>query len=47
VTLDEGNFDFSAAGMLPEKAGRTAREVDRLNKCKCKINKLRNSKTVV
>jgi hypothetical protein len=23
VTLAEGNFDFNAAGMLPEKAGRT------------------------
>jgi hypothetical protein len=34
VTLGEGNFDFNAAGMLPEKAGRTARVVNRLNKCK-------------
>jgi hypothetical protein len=34
VTLAEGNFDFNAAGMLPEKAGRTARVVNRLNKCK-------------
>jgi hypothetical protein len=28
VTLAEGNFDFKAAGMLPEKAGRTATDVD-------------------
>jgi hypothetical protein len=28
VTLAKGYFDFNAAGMLPENAGRTATEVD-------------------